>query len=916
MVRGGVGWVVDRRPVHASSKSAWPLVGRDDEVGQALAALTDHAEFQGVVLVGDSGVGKSTLARMLGKAAESAGRTVRFVLGTQTGRAVPLGAFSRAVTLDVAHEPALMLAAAHKTLGQEENLVVVVDDAHLLDPLSATLVNQLAASGSARLIVTITVGEPVLDAVTALLKERLLLTVHIDPFTREQTRVLAGAVLGGSVESQLIDRLYDRSAGNLLLLRGLLSAGRENGALVRTDEGWQLRGPLHADRELYDLLEFRLRSFSPEELAVVEVLATAEVLEWEILREICDADAAASLERRGLIQLVADGSHTLVQLNHPMLGEAATRRAGVVRSRQLNGMLAKAFGSHLEARGRSPRLPDLRSSRIPLAQFMVRSDLEPDLDVVVEAAADALAVSNVPLGAELARFAVDRGGGLPAAMLLAQAVIWQGRGDSVEAVLRDVEPNDDVEESLIARWGCLRAGNLFLGCGDVEAAGRVLAEVKKRVASEAGSHLVNALEVSIAFFCGDVATTLETGPGLCESELLPMATVWAAVSTCGALAVAGRFAEVRRVADAGLRAAALCGLGLQQFNIGRAEVLAATAAGDYPAAERVCERYGAMAAGVPTAEAMVQAMLGFVQLARGDLRSACAAFNDLKSVLSEGFPSPWLVLVAARHAQAEGAGGDSEAAAAALQSAEKAYGPHVAVFLPELELARAWERASAGETMVARVHAMRAAQIAQEAGMYAVEMRARHTAVRFGDGAHAARLEELAGILNTPLAESVALHARGLAKHDGGPLDAAAHRFADLGALALAADASAQAADEHARRGERGKKFESSMRASSLAAQCGLRTPALGAAARPLPFSGREREIVMLVVAGLSNRQIADRLVISVRTVEGHLYRIFAKLGIKNRDQLIYLTSRDSAGDCTFSLRCNSNEPHDHDVAG
>jgi DNA-binding CsgD family transcriptional regulator len=40
--------------------------------------------------------------------------------------------------------------------------------------------------------------------------------------------------------------------------------------------------------------------------------------------------------------------------------------------------------------------------------------------------------------------------------------------------------------------------------------------------------------------------------------------------------------------------------------------------------------------------------------------------------------------------------------------------------------------------------------------------------------------------------------------------------------------------------------------------------------------------------AGLSNRQIADRLSISVRTVGGYLYRIFAKLGISNRDQLVH----------------------------
>ena len=188
---------------------------------------------------------------------------------------------------------------------------------------------------------------------------------------------------------------------------------------------------------------------------------------------------------------------------------------------------------------------------------------------------------------------------------------------------------------------------------------------------------------------------------------------------------------------------------------------------------------------------------------------------------------------------------------------------------------------------------MRAAQIARQSGAYAIEMRTLHTAVRFGDRSHAARLKELARTLKTPLAEAIAAHARGLADHEGDLLDVVASRFADLGALALAADAMAQAAGEHARSGDRGKEVESSIRAYGLARQCGLRTPAVEAAARPLPFSGREREIATLVEAGLSNRQVADRLVVSVRTVEGHLYRIFAKLGISHRDQLIHLLRLD-----------------------
>src|SRR3984885_9879047 len=111
-------------------------------------------------------------------------------------------------------------------------------------------------------------------------------------------------------------------------------------------------------------------------------------------------------------------------------------------------------------------------------------------------------------------------------------------------------------------------------------------------------------------------------------------------------------------------------------------------------------------------------------------------------------------------------------------------------------------------------------------------MSALHTAVRFGDHSHTARLEELATTLNTPLAEAAAAHARGLANHDGDLLDAAADRFADLGAVALAADAAAQAEHGHARKRHRGKRHRgkevaSSALAHALASQGEIRTPAV-----------------------------------------------------------------------------------------
>jgi DNA-binding CsgD family transcriptional regulator len=57
----------------------------------------------------------------------------------------------------------------------------------------------------------------------------------------------------------------------------------------------------------------------------------------------------------------------------------------------------------------------------------------------------------------------------------------------------------------------------------------------------------------------------------------------------------------------------------------------------------------------------------------------------------------------------------------------------------------------------------------------------------------------------------------------------------------------------------------------------------------------REEEILLLAVKGLSNSAIGDRLCISVRTVESHLYNIFQKTGVKNRVQLINLLATNSA---------------------
>jgi DNA-binding NarL/FixJ family response regulator len=65
----------------------------------------------------------------------------------------------------------------------------------------------------------------------------------------------------------------------------------------------------------------------------------------------------------------------------------------------------------------------------------------------------------------------------------------------------------------------------------------------------------------------------------------------------------------------------------------------------------------------------------------------------------------------------------------------------------------------------------------------------------------------------------------------------------------------------------------------------GVRTPALSAVG-PQPLTPREQEVADLACKGLPSATIAQRLVLSTRTVETYLQRAYAKLGVTSRPEL------------------------------
>ena len=136
-------------------------------------------ERAGAVLIAPAGVGKTSLARRAYERLRPQYPRAGWVTGTASAGAVPFAAFSHLIDVPDSGKTAAVLRAARESLG--EGLLLAVDDAHLLDKLSATLVYQLAVSGAARLIVTVASGAPSPDEISALWRDDLLARIDVEP---------------------------------------------------------------------------------------------------------------------------------------------------------------------------------------------------------------------------------------------------------------------------------------------------------------------------------------------------------------------------------------------------------------------------------------------------------------------------------------------------------------------------------------------------------------------------------------------------------------------------------------------------------------------------------------------------------------------------------------------------------------
>lgn len=832
-----------------------------------------------MLLTGPAGVGKSFLAQAAMRMISDRVCVIPIRVSSTTAE-VGYGALSSLLPgsgLEVFVQPLQLLPTLAKQLQERAEgkpIVLFVDNAQQLDDLGARTLRQMAVGGTGTLLVVCEDPSEVPEELLTLLTDGLLNRVDVEPFTLVETAEWLRAHLDGSVSRAMAHVLWDASSGNPMLLRILLEAQLEADVIVEEQGVWVLTGTaLIPNTRVVDAVMGTLGRLSSAERRVMETIALTQPLSMEVLTRSTDPRVIDSLQSKRLIDLDMM-TNPLVRVKGRLIAEVIRSQLSFGRCRELCRSLMDGLD-----RSSSPTIGTLA---------LVSCDLDCGLELDSQTLVTAARLANrlcEPYAA--LRFLSSVTGKPTLGALAEKAGALVALGDRAGALMVLGQAKDT--ESSIAldrvRLSILRSYLLRSSSTSWRKAVAALGPIGIHRSEREADSLQQLAVLELAVYQGRFKGLVEELFELFTGGATPDIRLRAGGLLCETWAMNGQQVKAERLAaeiSTQLKRPEVLPLTRREVHTRLFTIFLTTAAwtqcdetialGDHPGG--ACDAYRA------TADELAQ---GVLHAYRGNAEQALAFLQPAMSQLRKFDPDGALLLAAAATAYSYARSGDKNLSLDCLNEFKRCTGRSswqlrsTARYFATLASAELASEDLAIERLIGQADA------ARERGALSQELRLLSGAVRLGATEWASRLAEAATESGGRFAELCVLYALGLRNRNCEQLLRALQMATALSDGGFAEDIAGSVATLAKEQGNR----QALQAAQQVLQGCPGRPVRASVLASELQtLTARELEVAADVVSGGSNRSIAAKMNVSVRTVEGHLYRIYGKLNITSRAEL------------------------------
>lgn len=854
---------------------------RGPEVQRIVSLLSAGTSVE---MLGTRWSGRTEILRRVDHALQTRGFTTLTVRGV--GGDLPLEA------IRIALPPALRGTLPPRGLGvgvpvdalegrvSSENMVIIVDDADLLDSPSWLVLETLhKATGVPLLTVSLRHGLNSIPPHTLIRMAHPVVQITLDSLSLSAVHDIVEERLGGLVSPEISSRIHTSSGGVPGYALAIADAALSANLIHLEDSGWVADPAPFWSRDLEGAFEALLASYSDEVQDALKILSIVGIVDLDIAVRLLGQERIEELEGYDLIRLIPTATSPMVAVNPPGIADYFRYRPVTARRLRLLDHI-----EHTLAGGTAPeQIEEIRalwsSNPIRPGRLPLRTNVE--LPSVILMFAEKYRERRL---GTLRQWQRDPTMGSAAAVLSHRLTGSDG-------------PEDDyglIERGLGAARGTAREETQlrYLAAHTVLNRGGTLPEALALMHSD-NPEAAEALDsLGLAIRC-EMGSIPENFDGVLRPRIGRdgIAGEAASLALLAGLILAGRGEDALAVDSA--RRSSISAVLLPQLDYFRG--LALIAAGR--SREAVELAIDLIETAIPARDRTALAgqcyvaALGLLSLSRfEDAHDIASLPMRIGITSSHLLLSPDRALLTLMAALSSAAGRPS--AAESLAGAAEAF-PSRSDGLPFA--GPAWSSAAvqmfSGRRDSARSNLDRLAEdLAAQRCTFAARIAAFFAVIsEFSAEGARAYLRGESGPVDD-LARAY-LEARGATlTEDPAQVADAATRLAGLGAHPAAQKYFERAARLYRERGDLDASARTRRRATRLAEDAPGGAPT--AAGPGSVLTGREQEVVRLIAQGLSNGQIATRLVISIRTVESHINRISKKTGAHGRGEIAAVTPR------------------------